>query len=115
MPPLALPNPFRGLVSLFYPPFCAACARAIGPEQSLCLSCSEKASRIKAPFCAKCSQPFTGAITGSFTCVNCANRLLHFEAAVSPYRSRGVVREVIHKFKYGHQIHLRRMLGHWLA
>ncbi len=30
MPTLALPNPFRGLVSLFYPPFCAVCARAVG-------------------------------------------------------------------------------------
>ena len=115
MPTLALPNPFRGLVSLFYPPFCAVCAQAVGPEQNLCLSCTEKASRIKPPFCAKCSQPFTGAITGPFTCANCANRLLHFEAAVSAYRSRGVAREVVHRFKYGRQIHLRRLLGRWLA
>ena len=115
MPTLALPNPFRGLVSLIYPPFCAVCARAVGPEQSLCLSCTEKALRIKPPFCAKCSQPFTGAITGTFTCANCANRLLHFEAAVSAYRSRGVAREVVHRFKYGRQIHLRRLLGRWLA
>ena len=115
MPTLALPNPFRGLVSLFYPPFCAVCAQAVGPEQNLCLSCTEKASRIKPPFCAKCSQPFTGAITGSFACANCANRLLHFEAGVSAYRSRGVAREVVHRFKYGRQIHLRRLLGDWLA
>ena len=115
MPTLALPNPFRGLVSLFYPPFCAVCARAVGPEQSLCLSCTEKKLRIRPPFCAKCSQPFTGAITGSFTCANCANRHLHFEAAVSAYRSRGVAREVVHRFKYGRQIHLRRLLGDWLV
>jgi competence protein ComFC len=115
MPTLALPNPFRGLVSLFYPPFCAVCARAVGPEESLCLSCTEKVLRIRPPFCAKCSQPFTGAITGAFICANCANRLLHFEAAVSAYRSRGVAREVVHRFKYGRQIHLRRLLGRWLA
>jgi len=40
---------------------------------------------------------------------------LHFEAAVSAYRSRGVAREVVHRFKYGRQIHLRRLLGCWLA
>jgi len=115
MPTLALRNPFRGLVSLFYPPFCAVCAGAVGPEETLCGSCTEKAPRIRPPFCAKCSQPFAGAITGSFTCANCADRELHFEAAVSAYRSRGVVREVIHSFKYGRQIHLRHLLGRWLA
>ena len=115
MPTPAFPNPFRGLVSLFYPPFCAVCAQAVGTEQSLCLNCTNKLSRIRAPFCATCSQPFTGAITDSFSCANCANRLLHFEAAVSAYRSRGVTREVVHRFKYGRQIHLRRLLGDWLA
>jgi ComF family protein len=112
---LALPNPIRGLVSLFYPPFCAVCKRAVEPDERLCPGCAEKAPRIRPPFCAKCSQPFSGAITGSFTCANCANRVLHFEAAVSAYRSRGVVRELVHSFKYGRQIHLRHLLGHWLA
>lgn len=115
MPTLALPNLFRGLVSLFYPPFCAVCAGAIGPNESLCASCAEQAPRIRPPFCAKCSQPFAGAISGSFTCANCANRVLHFEAGVSPYRSRGVVREVVHSFKYGRQIHLRHLLGRWMG
>jgi competence protein ComFC len=115
MPMRALPNPFRGLVSLFYPPFCAVCAGAIEPGETLCASCVEKAPRIRPPFCAKCSQPFAGDITGSFTCANCADRELHFEAAVSAYRSRGVVREVIHSFKYNRQIHLRHLLGRWLA
>ena len=115
MPTLALRNPFRGLVSLFYPPFCAVCKRAVEPDEGLCASCAGKAPRIRPPFCAKCSQPFDGAITGSFSCANCANRVLHFEAAVSAYRSRGAVREVIHSFKYGRQIHLRHLVGRWLG
>ena len=40
---------------------------------------------------------------------------MHFEASVSVYRSRGVVREVVHSFKYSRQIHLRHLLGRWLA
>lgn len=111
----AFRNPFRGLVSLFYPSFCAVCGAAIGPDECLCASCAGKAPRICPPFCAKCSQPFAGAITGSFTCANCADRALHFEAAVSAYRSRGVVREVIHSFKYSRQVHLRHLLGRWLG
>jgi competence protein ComFC len=115
MPTLPLRNPFRGLVSLFYPPFCAVCTKAIEPGETICGSCAEKAPRIRPPFCAKCSQPFPGDITGSFTCANCADRTLHFEAAISAYRSRGVVREVIHSFKYNRQIHLRHLVGHWLT
>ncbi len=115
MPMLALRNPFLGLVSLIYPPFCAVCARTVEPPDYLCGNCAENAPRIRAPFCCKCSQPFAGEITGSFTCANCADRDLHFEAAVSIYRSRAVVRELIHSFKYNRQLHLRHQLGRWLA
>jgi len=111
----AHPNPFQGLVSLFYPPFCAMCSRAVDPGESLCAVCAATASRIMPPFCAKCSRPFAGAITGTFTCANCEDRALHFDAAVSAYRSRGVVRKVMHDFKYGRQIHLRHLLGRWLG
>ncbi|MEO7165521.1 MAG: phosphoribosyltransferase family protein [Spartobacteria bacterium] len=34
---------------------------------------------------------------------------------MSAYRSRGVVRKVMLDFKYGRQIHLRHLLGGWLA
>ncbi|MEO8439173.1 MAG: ComF family protein [Spartobacteria bacterium] len=40
---------------------------------------------------------------------------MHFDAAVSAYRSRGVVRQLVHDFKYGRKIHLRHVLGSWLG
>ena len=115
MPARALPNPFRGLVSLFYPAHCGLCAAPVERDETLCRPCLESAPRILAPFCAKCSQPFPGAITDSFICANCEDRVLHFDAAVSAFRSRGVVRKVMHDFKYGRQLHLRHLLGRWLA
>ena len=66
------------------------------------------------PFCSKCSEPFDGAITTTFSCANCAHRALYFDAAVSAYRSRGIARHVILNFKYGKQIHLRHLVGQWL-
>ncbi len=51
---------------------------------------------------------------GEFTCANCAHRTLYFEAAVSAYRSRGVVRQIIHDFKYGRQVYLRHSITRWL-
>jgi competence protein ComFC len=114
MPTLALRNPFHGLVSLFYPAACAVCCRPIELGENLCPDCAAKALRISAPFCARCSEPFFGQIIGPFQCANCEGRTLHFDAAVSAYRSRNVVRKVIHDFKYGRQIHLRRVVGQWL-
>ncbi len=115
MPALALRNPFRGLVSLLYPSACAVCATTIEPGTQLCVGCADAASRLRAPFCERCSQPFAGAITDSFTCANCHDRVLHFDAAVSAYRSRGVVRQVMHDFKYGGLLHLRKPLASWLG
>jgi ComF family protein len=107
-------EPIRALASLFYPPLCAICAVPVGHDEYLCSGCNEKAPRIKPPFCATCSEPFPGSITESFSCANCAHRVLHFTAAVAAYRSRGVVRKLIHDFKYNKQLHLRHVVASWL-
>ena len=111
---LAAPDFIRGIASLVYPPTCTICAESVGPHDYLCADCETKLSRIVPPFCAKCSEPFDGAITTTFSCANCAHRALYFDAAVSAYRSRGIARHVILNFKYGKQIHLRHLVGQWL-
>jgi len=68
-----------------------------------------------APFCQTCSEPFEGSIQSAFTCANCAHRTIYFDAAVAAYRGRGIVREVIHQFKYTRQIHLRHLVARWLG
>ncbi len=115
MPAFTLPTPLRGLVSLLYPPACAGCGATVEAGNTLCVRCDDDAPRLRAPFCDRCSQPFAGAITETFVCANCHDRMLHFDAAVSAYRSRGIVREVMHDFKYGGQLHLRHLLGRWLG
>jgi competence protein ComFC len=104
----------QSAVSLLYPPLCSICGRSVRAGEYLCDQCEIKAVRIVAPFCEKCSEPFEGAITGVFTCANCAHRRIYFDAAVAAYRGRGTVREIIHEFKYGRQIHLRHLVARWL-
>ena len=108
-------NPLRAIASLFYPSLCAACSSAVNDSRYLCTACSERAPRIVPPFCATCSEPFQGAITEAFACANCAHRTLHFESAVSAFRSRGVVRKIVHEFKYGKQAHLKHPVAEWLV
>jgi competence protein ComFC len=107
-------DPLRALSSLFYPPLCVVCSSNIDGHEYLCESCRGRAPRITPPFCAKCSEPFSGAITQTFSCANCEHRTLHFDAAIAAYRSRGLVRKLVHDFKYGRQRHLRHPLAEWL-
>jgi competence protein ComFC len=104
----------QAAASLLYPPVCTICGGSVRAGAYLCDQCDAKAVRIVAPFCEKCSEPFEGAITSTFTCANCAHRTIYFEAAVAAYRGRGVVRQVIHDFKYGRHIHLRHLVARWL-
>lgn len=105
----------RAFLSLVYPPHCAMCAAALEAGEYLCDTCKNAAKRIRPPFCKICSQPFDGAIEGEFACANCGQRRFHFECAVTCYRSRGVVRELVHRFKYQREFHLRHPLADWLA
>src|SRR5438067_1786105 len=101
-------------VSLLYPPVCTLCGGKTRAGEYLCPRCEARAMRIVAPFCKQCSEPFEGAISTVFTCANCAHRTIYFDAAVAAYRGRGIVRQIIHDFKYGRQIHLRHLVARWL-
>jgi len=114
MSALAKFNRLRAIASLLYPPACTICSASVAAGEYLCAECDAKITRIVPPFCAKCSEPFAGAISSAFTCANCAHRTLHFDAAVAAYRSRGIVRRVMLDFKYGRQIHLRHPVARWL-
>src|SRR6266487_2119290 len=111
---LAQSSGLGALVSLLYPPVCTICGANIRADAYLCDHCEGKAIRIVAPFCQKCTEPFEGAITGAFTCANCAHRTIHYDAAVAAYRSRGIVRQIVHTFKYGRQIYQRHLVAGWL-
>lgn len=111
----ALRDAFRSAGSVLYPPVCVSCDTAVEFDEYLCASCEAAAPRLEPPFCAKCSEAFPGAVSETFTCANCAHRELHFECAVAAYRSRGIVRKLLHDFKYHQQRHLRHPLGRWLC
>jgi competence protein ComFC len=105
---------FQAAISLLYPATCTICWKNIRAGTYLCDACEAKIVRIVPPFCKTCSEPFEGSISSPFTCANCAHRKIYFDAAVAAYRGRGIVREIIHEFKYARQIHLRHLIAHWL-
>jgi ComF family protein len=112
---VALPEFISAAASLLYPATCVVCSANVERSEYLCGDCQQRAPRIAPPFCAKCSEPFPGAITQTFSCANCEHRVLHFDCAVAAYRSRGLVRRLVHQFKYAGQRHLRHPVAGWLC
>lgn len=103
----------EAFLSLLYPWHCAVCG--IPTSDYLCAGCLRAARRIRPPFCQTCSQPFDGDIRYPFRCANCGDRHYQFDYAVTRYLSKGVVRELIHRFKYRGEFYLRHTLAGWLC
>ena len=94
---------FEPLATLFFPPHCAYCKTRLEAGMDFCTDCEALIERIKAPRCESCSQPYDCA-TGEFTCPNCRGEAFYFECAVAVVRSRSVIRDLIHRIKYGKEI-----------
>ncbi|MCX6971939.1 MAG: ComF family protein [Verrucomicrobia bacterium] len=101
------------LLSLFFPAHCAGCGRAVPDGINLCAACDESIEKIRPPRCEVCSQPYAGNVP-TFTCPNCHGDAFHFECAIAVVRSSGVVREMVHRLKYGKEIWLGRVLAGWM-
>ena len=103
------------MLSILYPPHCAACDKETTTGGYRCAECATSAHLIERPFCQKCSEPFFGEMRQEFTCANCRERHFRFKSAIARYRFEGVVRDFVHRFKYQRHFYLRHQLAEWLA
>ncbi|HUR46957.1 MAG TPA: ComF family protein [Candidatus Saccharimonadales bacterium] len=89
-------------LGFFYPEVCQVCGRERATVQDgfVGASCSNTVEFIKPPYCERCGLPFEGSLTNSFECANCRELDLSFSFARSAVPAKGVVLEVIHKYKY---------------
>jgi competence protein ComFC len=103
------------VLELFYPSNCVGCGEPQDLGTLLCDQCRKSSTRIQAPFCRCCSRPFEGVIAGEFSCPNCEDRAPAFACAVSNYQAKGILRDLIHRFKYGREFYLRGLLAEYLT
>ena len=82
-----------------------------GPGTWLCRACEDELPRIDSAVCAVCGEPYDGALSHAFRCWNCQDREFDFEFAVSGYRARGLLRDLIHAFKYENRYETRGLLA----
>lgn len=99
----------KNLINLLYPLHCAACKAALDPlnESGLCSFCENQIKRTLKPYCTLCGRSMHA--TGEL-CAECKRRSFSFDRAWSACLYEGVLKEVIHLFKYRGRLALSGIL-----
>ncbi len=91
----------NAFVDIIFPRACAGCGGEVGGAFGyLCWDCLAHLEWIHSPFCQICGDPLNGAIATAVVCAGCTACPPAFERARSAARFRGVLRTVLHDFKY---------------
>ena len=110
---------FKGWLSraldLLYPPLCAVCDEVLADGQALCDGCAADLPRLTEPFCQTCGESFLGQIDTAFTCPNCHKLKFSFEFARPATVRDARTLDMIHRLKYGRELHLASDLGRLAA
>lgn len=121
----------NGILDLLFPrqPYCLVCNNKLEPGKALiCLSCENKVKPVSPPLCRKCGRPLMGpglTVAGSrdfsspgffksqvyHLCHDCRAREHYFVEARSFGHYEGVLKKLIHRFKYGGRRELAELLG----
>lgn len=99
------------LLDLVYPPRCSLCGVNLANGRTLCDGCLADLPRLIEPFCQSCGEMFSGKIDGPFACPNCKNLRFAFDFARPATVRDDRTLDLIHRLKYGREIHLADQLG----
>ena len=102
-------------LDLLYPPVCAVCRENLSDGRALCDACDTDLPRLAEPFCKTCGEPFPGEIETSFACPNCSKLKFAMEFARPAMVRDERTLEIIHRLKYGRELHLAKELGRLAA
>ena len=91
------------VLDLVFPRHCAGCGRTVDrPRGLICWECFRTIELRDAGLCQLCGLKIEGRITHDFTCSACRDAKPSFDTARSAGRFGGVLRELLHQFKYNH-------------
>lgn len=96
------------LLDLFFPKRCAGCRETwlSDHEGFWCEECLNRLLWIQPPLCPRCGRPFPKSPSSpNHLCGECLSDTFFFDSARSANIYSGVVRERIHQFKFGKQLH----------
>jgi ComF family protein len=99
----------HGLMAIVYPKTCFSCRKKLAEKADdgfLCSQCRGKIKKNLPPFCVSCGRQLEKRWLAKNVCPACQKKKLHFDRAFSPCVYDGVIKELIHKFKYNGKEHL---------
>lgn len=90
------------VLDLVFPRHCAGCGQTVDrPRGQICWECFRTIELREAGLCQLCGLKIEGHIAHEFTCSACREHAPDFDTARSAGRFGGVLRELLHQFKYG--------------
>ena len=97
----------EAFLNLFFPLFCVICGRPLELDNRvfLCSGCLAQVRRIHDSACEKCGRPDCAGL-----CQECRKTDLYYTIARAAGIYDGVLRECIHKLKYGGELYLAKTL-----
>lgn len=105
-----LRNFIDGILNLIYPQTCIVCKIRLNGKSAIdhlvCMQCWQKIKRNIPPFCHCCGRHLEELKFNRRICPSCIKRKLHFDRAFSPCVYEGVIKELIHQFKYKNKDYL---------
>lgn len=94
-------NLFSHLADLLYPRICPGCGRPVDrPGRSCCWSCFSSISLFTESLCERCGGFVAGKIGHEFLCGACLSHLPAFERARAAGCFTGLLRTLLHDYKY---------------
>ncbi len=89
------------IINLFYPALCRACSKKINEfDRNICDDCAKKIKERLPPFCVKCGRQLKGSPELIAMCPDCKEDKLYFDRAWSACCYDGLLKDLIHDFKY---------------
>lgn len=107
-----------GLLEVAYPKICHVCKKKIkepAVSEFVCTECWKKIKINPPPFCYRCGRSLAGRKCIRNICTECIKKPLHFDRAFSPCTYDGVIKELIHVFKYEKKDYLGIFLSRFMV
>lgn len=108
-------NRFLGhFYNIIFPKTCIVCRKPLennAIDNLLCKVCWYRIKKNTPPLCAICGRQIRGVHIANSVCSDCNRQRFSFDRSLSPCVYEGVIRELIHKFKYQNKEHLSSLLA----
>lgn len=105
----------RAALDVILPPLCLACQTRLPDHDALCAPCWRRIDFIRPPICDTLGIPMPYDIGETMISAAAAANPPAFDRARAVARYDGLMRELIHDFKFRDTHHAKRLFGRWLT